>query len=1037
MNTLEESDNALGSVHYEPLLKAILEVLKHNASMFHAAPTCLTVHVDEVASAVATKIIASNNQPLFENTWGTRSSSVNFADVEAKRQFATQVERIKDQLQTHLETELKSKLDGMPISRYATSLLSEAQSFKGAATKGLHYPFEAQSLAEERLRLRSRGSGDHPWLKGHKLTISIGNINGFDTQLVNGIYHHLEDKCDECSEDDLENTRAVLERDMSVPESELNKLKRLVSKESLGRLQKEAKIRYLEFLSEGIKQSKSSNEEGFKLLQNMIRRLRLLEAFINDPTKPDGYYNVNYSGATINYRDLFSRADAFDMLPVIADIEGALGETFDEDKGEQAFTSGIKLKLNGPVQTHKGEAVFDYYLTLLDPGSEEHKQRMSDSRFEDKKVNQRFVEKVLKIELLYYFVFLEMNNAQFDPAARFEKTALPALQDQDEQAKVEVFKKLNGYLRRSENSGRVEVLKGLLQRYITNPATGPERRAYPIHLSLGRGILEQDGASMVFERKFFKDVLAERWLEALKYITIEEASAGGDAFCTLPVSIVFEPLYYFSAQEAVRNFNMAYDLQGIDMLPVLLVPGDEQIQKVCAHFYSAHKRIVLHYQHILLFKSNSPQAFVYHFTFLLLAYTCLKMLLDSTRKGDSEHQHKLFVPIVLLHMLQKVEESNSSTEGTITRSLSKVLAHMLAQEYLSNSQGFYVNDLEGHIRQSSPSLKYKLPNGLSSLYSVLPKRFHIEALQSTSTTGVTQRVEPGLDKLAIVIVSSRKSDFNVKVPSYVANVFGEVIGIERLEDSSVRLETLRTFSTNQESSSMYRVPTAISDEVEQCYRKGYRHFLYIARAPYSSMLHITRPDEDEELFFMSKDIIQALMRGRSDIKIYPLYCDKYFVVNLRRGQKTPALYVDDTADLTSLVTDPHQSSVVFFNLINGITVSKHSLYNGVVSYATLVNMYDNITYDQYIRANLLDGNQPGSLKGEILDFLKLVHFSRYEKEKSITFKLEPYQNIIGDDSVGSLSLFTHAIGFVRFNSLAFLTEVKGVLNRQGVVAVHG
>src|SRR5260221_12478810 len=155
---------------------------------------------------------------------------------------------------------------------------------------------------------------------------------------------------------------------------------------------------------------------------------------------------------------------------------------------------------------------------------------------------------------------------------------------------------------------------------------------------------------------------------------------------------------------------------------------------------------------------------------------------------------------------------------------------------------------------------------------------------------------------------------------------------------------------------MYRVPTAISDEVEQCYRKGYRHFLYIARAPYSSMLHITRHDEDEELFFMSKDIIQALMRGRSDIKIYPLYCHKYFVVNLRRGQKTPTLYVDDTADLTSLVTDPHQSSVVFFNLLNGITVSKYSLYNVVVSYAKMINIYATITYDHYIRANFLNGN---------------------------------------------------------------------------------
>src|SRR5258708_27527705 len=141
----------------------------------------------------------------------------------------------------------------------------------------------------------------------------------------------------------------------------------------------------------------------------------------------------------------------------------------------------------------------------------------------------------------------------------------------------------------------------------------------------------------------------------MKYITIEEASAGGDAFCTLPVSIIFEPLYYFSAQEAVRNFSMAYGLQGIDMLPVLLVPGDERSQKVCAHFYSAHKRIVLHYQHILPFKSNSPQAFVYHFAFLLLAYTCLKMLLDSTRKRTIEHHHHLFVPILLFPILPKLK----------------------------------------------------------------------------------------------------------------------------------------------------------------------------------------------------------------------------------------------------------------------------------------------------------------------------------------------------------------------------------------------
>ena len=189
---------------------------------------------------------------------------------------------------------------------------------------------------------------------------------------------------------------------------------------------------------------------------------------------------------------------------------------------------------------------------------------------------------------------------------------------------------------------------------------------------------------------------------------------------------------------------------------------------------------------------------------------------------------------------------------------------------------------------------------------------------------------------------------------------------------------------------------------------------------------------------MSKDIIQALMQGRSDIFLYPLYCDKYYVVNLKKeAAKTrpPSLYVDDVKDLTSLMNDPCQSSVVFFNLFNGITVGKR-VYNGVISYATLVNVYDDITYDQYIRTNLLDGSQEGSLKREILELLTFLHFSRYEKDpgskRAITFKLDPYRNIIGDESVGSRSLFTHTISYVKFNALAFLTEVRGVLNREYV-----
>ncbi|PSB03297.1 hypothetical protein C7B69_26455, partial [filamentous cyanobacterium Phorm 46] len=50
------------------------------------------------------------------------------------------------------------------------------------------------------------------------------------------------------------------------------------------------------------------------------------------------------------------------------------------------------------------------------------------------------------------------------------------------------------------------------------------------------------------------------------------------------------------------------------------------------------------------------------------------------------------------------------------------------------------------------------------------------------------------------------------------------------------------------------------------------------------------------------------------------------------------------------------------------------------------------------------------------------------KNAQISFKLDPYENLIGDQSVGKLSLYKHMGGVAEFNALAFLTKVKEVLN---------
>ena len=59
--------------------------------------------------------------------------------------------------------------------------------------------------------------------------------------------------------------------------------------------------------------------------------------------------------------------------------------------------------------------------------------------------------------------------------------------------------------------------------------------------------------------------------------------------------------------------------------------------------------------------------------------------------------------------------------------------------------------------------------------------------------------------------------------------------------------------------------------MDNLYQQEYRHFLYIAQAPYSSTLRLTKSEQDEELFFMSPTLISFLKSDHPDIKIYPVF----------------------------------------------------------------------------------------------------------------------------------------------------------------------
>jgi hypothetical protein len=1032
-NRLQERDNTLPNVDYEPLLKEILAVLKKRADMFQITPTRLQILIDSVAQEVVARTARTNFQDIrpFIPSRGLTHVSANFLDGNAFNVFRLLIERIRDQLASHCRTALASTLPARTIEEYCQQLLSGPQDFTGNTISALHYSFgKTVNLKKRRLHLQARrkpGQADTRLL-GHKLTITVRDMYVFEQQLVEALCNVVETLDDPPSDREIERIRTVLEQRLQDSGSEQGVLLRIIRKESFGRLQKEAKIRYLEYLARSLKEkTPSGGEKGLLLLQTLAQRLRMLEAFLRDE-KPDDYYQVSYLGYGANYRSLFSRSEVLDLLPIFADIEGALGETFQREKGEQVFTLGIKLKLNGRFRTYA--SVFQYYLKLLDPLSEEHQERKTSKRFHI----QAFVEKVLKLALLYYFVFKNMEDPTYNPAHDVEHELLSFLGDGEQQLSDEAKgKKLHAFvvgLSQAKYSDALETLRSTLKTCVKS--AGSEFDVWPtrLYLSVSADILDIDGERMRNEKKFFRtDALQEKGMGMLKYMTIEEASTAGNTLCSLPVSFTFEPLYYYSStDELEQNFSMRYNISRVGFLPVIFTPSAEGDLTVCQQYYQSYKHIEITYAPELSYATNPIAVFVHHFTYLLLCYICLKLFGTPLQTWLLGQNKRLFLPLLRIHVGTKpTEQEEKPDEGAFIRALSKTLAHLLCeQDMLANAQGLHIDafkPLSGrHLTQRELMQRAsQVNNALSSLYSVLPKVFELPT-------------PPRLDNLAIIVVSSRKCDAHKDTDFYLSSIYGEVVGIRRYgQTNRVQVVPLSAFAANEDSENLYRMPTVLQDQAKKWYLRGYRHILYVAQAPYSSSLHLTSAETAEEQFFMSGSIIQSLKHGQSDLSIYPVYCDKFYVVKVS-GNITESLYVDDTRELRDLASDPNRSSVVFFNLLNGIIVGgerMQRLYNGVVSYATLINVYDDPIYDQNIRNHLLDSSQPDSLKKDILDFLTLLHFARYEREaSSISMKLDPYENIIGSDSVGTLGIIDHTEPGIRFNMLAFLTEVRSVLNRQ-------
>ncbi|MDB9467064.1 hypothetical protein [Dolichospermum circinale] len=1018
------TNSDLANVDYTDLLDKILKVIE-NQQIFQISTDNRRVLIN--INQVVNEVIKLNPANPLGNERSVRSATLNFS-ANSQDLFIERIKEITGYIQQHLTTAIQKNPANQLINRFQfiQQLLTDLQTFKGEYNKhektketllDFTYPFlPAKNLQKQRLTVkRNKNSPNKKLLKAHKVKISVDKPRDFSATLLTGINNYLDVNFADINSQDREELEDIIDNLANNPNSDIYSVQNLVNQETLGKLKKLTKIKYLEFLLENIDENASDdNFKGKIYLQDLIRRLYLLEDYINDSNKADGEYEVNYAGTLVNYQSMFSRSEAYDILPIIPNIEGFLGETEDPDKEKIEFTFGLKLKFDGKVQAYGGKTVFDYNLNLLNP--EEHQQAIANDS-----ERSGFAYKVLKIAFLYYFIFASRQDPtavdydprkelEYDPLAKVN-IILSTLQGNDEEAKKKLLRNLCKCFNEYKTQNKINVLKKVLINLIKRE-TSFIGREYPVHISVKNSILETDIDTIVERETIFKEALRKNFKDCLKYINVGNATTQTNLLITLRANINISELNFLETQEK-ETFNMEYDIPpGIKILPAIFLGRED---KKCQDFYNknlVHRKLLIFTHRLETPKLESHQEIIYKITYSLLAYICLHVILEK--------QSKIFIPLLRIHLKQK-RDNDVIIEKFIV-DLTKVLSHLFNDGYRSNEQGIV-------ITASQNEIKFKIPNVLNSLYSVFPKKFQFLPTDNFEFKEI--------DKLAIIVVSSRESDSKWGMKDKKSNLMGEIITLQT-EAKSVRFQLFKTFSENfDDHEKMFEYPTVIVDNVNKLYQKGYRHFIYIAKVPYSTTLHITQTVKDEELFFMSKNVITAFMKDKPDIKIYPMFFEKYYVVKMKNEITSTSLYIQDTLELTSVAEDKNKQSVIFFNLFNGLQVANDVNYHGVMSYATLLNMYEGILDDKDIKKDLIyDDNNDNQLKNEILQCLTLFHFSRYEKSGKIQLKLDPYQNLIGDESVSQAALFPHSRNKGNFNSLAFLTYVKGILNKDKSVGNH-
>lgn len=837
------------------------------------------------------------------------------------------------------------------------------------ANYGLEYQFIPKSFQKEMVSFKEPKMRKDAMARVDEVTITV-ETSMIQQYLKENLIKILNNEIDD--EEDLEDRI----EEVCNKKQDIKIMEKLLNDKILARINRTVAYLYLSILM----QDSNEKDEAFIFLKDYVRRFYLLDKYLIELSNRASSESKLILDKEIDIANNLSNGDAFDTLPVIGIVEMGIFEgTADNSK---IFKAAVKIKANGNVNQEGVNSCSSYKYRLTEMSNMINNSK-SQTKFRN--VNALF---------LYNFMLRDLGNLDFNPIEYWEKIrdAINNCNGDREKIKKLIKHSIN-YLNTEQCEVKINKIIRLLDNTLKHTKSRDKTYNYNRKLVLSRQILDDN----LEEGNFFKK--QDYNIQNMKYVSIvEEVTDLNNIFMSSNIKIDFKSKIFYSTS-AKDSTKLKYEIENYKIMPIIFYPdlSDEKNKNVRADikkmFESINKYsiIAIPYQNEENIRNYSDRL-VYNITYNLITFTAIQVILDILCPKEKK---QLFIPIVRAH--------SASNDGGIIRGYSKALEHILSQDYLASSQGF---DIKG--------VRYKYMNAITSLYSKIPKQF------------IEENYKFKMNKVAIMTVTSIVADSAYDDNSRSINtILGEVILYDADEDGKVSYKIYSTFSDNVSKDELFTCPRVINDTITTIYNLGYKEILYIARAPYTSNLNIT--NEKENLYFMNEDALEKMMNDRSGLMIYPMYFSKYSAFSLKPSEN--ALYISSNEEIDNMLQNQNSSIAGVLNLYSGKVVGNDKLYRKVIIYSTLCEKYINKQFNAKIYSRLIED---GKYKEDITRFLIMHHYARYEKaDNNVTIKVDPYDKIIGDDSVGKLSMLKNdEKGNKEFNNLAFLTEIHKVIKRE-------